>query len=301
MSTSLTNIQNALTNYAFIIIFVLGNISNFANIIVFLQKHFRSNACSWYFALLSLGHIIFLYFTCLTRIITAWSGYDPTRNSIIFCRIRIYFLTASLLMSRYFLCLISIDRWMITSKKLVIRQLSSLRFARWFILVGLIFCILFSIHFPFWYHIVANRGCISNSDTFYPLFYTIYNLVITFGPFLIMIICSLLVLNNLRNIRRRQNPTNTVHLSTIRQFKRKDLQFIRLSLVQVVIYILFNSIYAYNATYTFATQSTIKTSERIAFDSFLSTIGLIISYLYMAVSCVLRGYFNQMLIVSVYF
>mgnify|MGYP001048251920 CR=1 FL=1 len=283
----LTSIQNLLTNYTFIIIFILGNLSNLANIAVFLQKNLRSNACSWYFASVSLGHLLFLYFACLTRIITAWSGFDLTRSSIIFCRLRIYFLTVSLLISRYFLCLISIDRWMVTSTKLVIRQMSSFKFARWFLICGFAFCILFSIHFPFWYNI-DNRGCVSNANTFYPLFYTIYNLVITLGPFLIMIIYSLLVLNNLRTIRRRQHPsavhqTNQATSIGTGQVKRKDIQFIKLSLIQVIIYILFNSLYGYNATYAFITQSIIKTPERAALDSFLSTVGLIISYLYMAV------------------
>lgn len=289
VSNSLTIIQNLITQYTFTVIFILGNFSNIANIIVFLQKTLRSNACSWYFALVSLGHLIFLYVGCLTRIITAWSGYNLTRTSIIYCHIRIYFLTISLLMVRYFLCFISIDRWMITSTKLSIRRMSSLKISRWFIIFGTSFCILFSINFPIWYRIEGSRGCIGAPDTFYPLFYTIYNLVITLGPFLIMIVFSGLVLNNLRQVRRRQIAASTQVHGTIfsinpgKQFKRKDLQFIKLSLIQVIVYILFNSFYGYNATYAFITQSTIKSSERAALDSFLSTIGLIISYSYMAV------------------
>jgi len=282
-------IQNLITEYTFTVIFILGNFSNLANILVFLQKSLRSNACSWYFALVSLGHLIFLYFGCLTRIITAWSGYDLTRTSINYCRIRIYFLTFSLLMARYFLCFISIDRWMITSTKSSIRRLSSLKIARWFIIFGTSFCTLFGINFPIWYQIEGSRGCIGAPNTFYPLFYTIYNLVITLGPFFIMILFSLFVLNNLRQVRRRQiacstrvNGTRSLR-NTGRKFKRKDIQFIKLSLIQVFIYILFNTFYGYNATYAFITQSTVKTTERAALDSFLSTMGLIISYSYMAV------------------
>ena len=256
-------------------------------LLFFLQKSLRSNACSWYFALVSFGHLIFLYFGCLTRIITAWSGYDLNGTSIIYCRIRIYFLTISLLMARYFLCFISIDRWMVSSTKNSIRELSSLKIARWFIIFGLSFCIIFSMKFPIWYRIERIRGCVGASDTYYPLFYIIYNLIITFGPFIIMILFSLLVLNNIRKFRRRQIAAKTQINNTIlpisKQFQRKDLQFIKLFLIQVIVYILLNTFYTYNITYAFLTQSNIKTPEQFALEEFLSTIGLIISYLYMAV------------------
>ncbi|CAF0918217.1 unnamed protein product [Adineta steineri] len=270
ITSSLTVIQNLITQYTFTIIFIIGNFSNLANILVFLEKTLRLNAYSWYFEFVSLGHLIFLYFRCLTSIITAWSGYDLTRTSIIYCRIRIYFLTISLLMARYFLCFISIDRWLI--------------------IFGLSFCILFSINFPIWYQIDGSKGGIGVPNTFYPLFYTIYNLVITIGPFFIMILFSLLLLRNLRQGHRRQviarTQTNTVRLSINagQQFHRKDIQFIKLSFIQVCLYILCNAFYGYNATYAFITQSTIKTAEQVAFNSFLSTIGLNINYLYMAIT-----------------
>ncbi|CAF0829877.1 unnamed protein product [Adineta steineri] len=215
-TSSLTVIQNLITQYTFTVIFIIGNFSNLANILVFLQKTLRLNA------------------------------------------------------SRYFLCFISIDRWLI--------------------IFGLCFCILFSINFPIWCQIDGSKDCTGAPNTFYPLFYTSYNLVITIGPFLIMILFSLLILRNLRQGHRRQviatTQTNIARLSINvgQQFHRKDIQFIKLSFIQVCLYILFNAFYGYNATYAFITQSTIKTAEQTAFNSFLSTIGLNINYLYMAIT-----------------
>ena len=284
------SIQNLLTQYTFVIIFIVGNFTNLANILVFLQKSLRSNACSWYFVLVSLGHLVFLYSGLLTRIISIWSGFDLTRTSIIYCRIRIYFLVISLLMARYFLCLISIDRWMITSRKVFIRGLSSLKIARWLMIFGVGFCVVFGVHFPIWYRIEGTRGCVGASNTFYPLFYTIYNLVITIGPFFVMVLFSLLVLKNLRQGQHQQVASTVLTQGAISsvnptgRYHRKDIQFIKLSLMQTLIYILCNTFYGYNATYAFITQSTVKSPERAALDSFLSTIGLIISYSYTAVS-----------------
>lgn len=269
-----------ISQYTLTIIFLIGNLSNLANIFVFLQKSLRSNVCSWYFLLVSLGHLIFLYFVCLIRLLTNWLGYDVTGISIIFCRIRIYFPTISLLISRYFLCLISIDRWMITSNKISTRQLSSLKIVRWLIINGISFSLIFSIIMPIWYRIEESRtSCIGALDSFYPLFYTIYNLIIIFLPFFLMILFSLLAIKNLREIKI--HPISITNNKT--RVHRKDLQFIKLSLIQVLIYVLLNTFYAYNVTYTFITQSIIKSDEQIQLDSLFSIISLNMSYLYTAV------------------
>lgn len=286
-TSSLTVIQNLITQYTFTAILIVGTFSNLANILAFLQKALRSNACSWYFILVSLGHLVFLYFGCLTRIIVAWSGFDLNRTSIVYCRARIYFLTGSLLTARYFLCLISIDRWMVTSRQNALRRLSSTRIARWLALFGTSFCLASSAFFPIWYRIEGARGCIGATDTFYPLFFTIYNLIITVGPFVLMAVFSLLALNNLRQSQRRLTTglTQTSAPATLgQQYQRKDLQFIKLSLVQVLLYILCNAFYGYNVTYAFATQSQVKTPEQATLESFLSTVGLNISYSYMAIT-----------------
>lgn len=286
-TNSLTVIQNLITQYTFTVIFILGNLTNVANIMVFLQKNLRSNACSWYFIVVSVGHLVFLYAGCLTRIIVAWSGFDLNRTSIIYCRIRIFFLAFGLLLARYFLCFISIDRWMVTSTSAFIRRLSSIKIARWLVLSGTSFCVLFCTNVPIWYRIEGSRGCVAAADTYFPLFFTIYNLVITIGPMIVMVLFSVLGLNNLRRSRRPQASglTHTNMASTtVGQFQRKDIQFIKLSLMQVVVYILCTSFYGYTTTYAFITQSTTKTPQQAALDSFLNTIAVNISYFYMAVS-----------------
>ncbi|CAF4950552.1 unnamed protein product, partial [Rotaria sp. Silwood1] len=58
----------------------------------------------------------------------------------------IYIYEWIILLSRYFLCLISVDRWMITSPNAWLRQQSSPRVARWLIIIGIGFFTIYSVH-----------------------------------------------------------------------------------------------------------------------------------------------------------
>jgi hypothetical protein len=124
--------------------------------------------------------------------------------------------------------------------------------------------------FKFSYKIEGSRDCASTSHTVYPLLYTIYNLVITIGPFFIVILFGSLVFNNLRQVRRgrviylTKTNENISSTDTGQRFQRNDIHFIKLSFIQVI-------------------QSTVKYDERPAIDSVISTIGLSISYLYISV------------------
>ena len=288
----LVPIQTELVEYMLVVIFIVGIFSNLANIFVFLQKDLRVNACSWYFIAVSVGHLIFFYFGCLTRIVTAWTSFDLTRTSIVFCKLRAFFLAFSLLISRHFLCMISIDRWMITSSHVWLRQLSSLKMARLMIISGTIIWFGFSLCMPVWYRIEGNRGCVGASDTAFPLFYAVYNLATILGPLVIMIFFNIFILFNTRQLTRStvvvHSGTRTASIQGVK-YRRKDLQLIRLCLIQGGVYILLTSLYAYTGTYSFFTQTMIKTHERMIIDAFISTVGINLMYSYMAVSQFIRS------------
>lgn len=287
----LVPLQNQMVIYMLSITFVLGNFSNYANIFVFLQKGLRSNACSWYFITVSIGHLIFLYFGALPRVVTTVTGFDLTRTSIVFCKIRAYFLAFGLLISRYFLCLISIDRWMVTSTHVWLRSMSSLKVAKWMTMTGIVLWMIFSICMPVWYQIEGSRGCVGASNTAFPLFYAIYNLATILGPLAIMIFFNALILFNVRQLRRGRvsiQTDSTIVVARGPQSHRRDHQLIKLSLVQGIVYVFLTSLYAYDGTYTFITQSIVKTRERVIIDRFITLVGINLMYLYMAVRKICR-------------
>jgi hypothetical protein len=99
LENRLTIIENYITIYVLTTIFIFGNIGNIGNLIIFSQKLLRINVCSWYFIIFSIGNIITLNFGCSTRIISLWIGYDLVRISILFCKLRIYFIIFGLSLS----------------------------------------------------------------------------------------------------------------------------------------------------------------------------------------------------------
>ena len=139
-------------------IFFMGIIGNTLNIIVFARSRLRTNVSSWYFICLSISQIGLLFSNCLFRIISyGWSyGYDIAETVSAVCKFRVYVTILFIVLSRHFLCLITIDRWMKTSRSAWLRQKSSPKYAKWFISLSVIFWTVFSIHAPIGFQSASN-------------------------------------------------------------------------------------------------------------------------------------------------
>lgn len=142
----LDNIRSFLDVYALPVILIVGNLTNLINAFVFSRRRMWTNVCSWYFFCLSLAHLLLLNSSCLPRLIVTWSGYDYGKDNAIYCKIRSYLFHLSLLLSRQFITLISIDRWLITSAHVRLRRQSSPQTTRWLIAASILCSSLYSIH-----------------------------------------------------------------------------------------------------------------------------------------------------------
>ncbi|CAF0834440.1 unnamed protein product [Adineta steineri] len=224
-------------------VYIIGLIGNILNIIVFYQSKLHSNSCSLYFICLSVAHLLMLNCPCLLRIVAAASNYNVFGRVNILCKLSTYLDVLSLVLSRNFLCLICINRWIITSPNAWLRKQSSLRTARWAVAITLSFWLVFNIHSAIGYNTVNDMVCSSARD--YIVFSSIFHIVTAIVSLIIMIVFSILTLINMRQVGRRTNPlifqTNRNQLE--RQSKKKrELQFIRLSLVQVLLYVILTSL-----------------------------------------------------------
>jgi hypothetical protein len=130
-----------------------------------------------------------LLFRCLVRIITYGWNYDYDIGGIFpsVCKFRVYVSVLFMALTRHFLCLITIDRWMKTSRSAWLRQKSSPKYAKWFIILSFIFWTVFSIHAPIGLQSASHNCTVPAEDT-YALFYAIYSIAVGIIPFLIMII-----------------------------------------------------------------------------------------------------------------
>ncbi|CAF0978043.1 unnamed protein product [Rotaria sp. Silwood1] len=301
IASQLEKLQLQLYCYELPIIFGLGIIGNLTNIITFGTSTLRKNMCSWYFICLSLAHLCVLAVACLPRIIAASTGYDLSSQSLAFCKFRAYATDVSLTLARHFLCLIAIDRWLITSSRLWIRNHSSPRITRRMIAGSFIFWFLFHIHVPIKYGI-GRLGCSPPLGTTYELFYSMYNIIISLVPMFIMSIFTILAVRNLRlrlNGRVQPQPlttgssSNPVVVSTaftaqrLRQSRREG-QLVRLSIPQVIVFVILNTIRAIFPLYSFLMNSRGGlTADERSLAIFLNGIGNNLLFTYTAITFIL--------------
>lgn len=206
MSTLSIHLRSILINFniyylSFICFF--GIIGNFLNILVFSQKTLKHTGCSLYFICLSIIHIIVLAVPGLTQIIFAITGFDIALASVFWCKFFVYIILCGTLLSRGYICLISIDRWLITSLQARILGITT------------IICLIFSIHIPIGFN-VKNNSCDSLTDSFYSTFYLIISLIITIVPFFIIVLFTSLVIIRIlekKRINKHTAPVKPIELN----------------------------------------------------------------------------------------
>ncbi|CAF1390196.1 unnamed protein product [Adineta steineri] len=239
-------------------------------------------------------------------IVTGWNnGYDYTQISMDLCKFRGYGFVLSVVLSRHFLCLILLDRWMITSRSASLRNKSSLKVGRWVILFSFVFWMLFSLQVPIGNPSAPGFGCGPMPGSTYQMFYLIYTVVIGILPLLIMMVLVLLIMKNLRNRGRAIHPSASLTQQTsnhlpVRQ-SRNDFQLIRLSVIQILCFILFNVIYSLFPLYYSLTMSQVRIGDRVPIEMFISNIGqcLLLTYaavtfaLYILASSIFRQEFKE--------
>ncbi|CAF4065817.1 unnamed protein product, partial [Adineta steineri] len=213
----ISQIQVQIIRYEEPVILVLGNLGNVANILIFGRRDLRKNVCSWYFICLSLSHLILLDLVCLSRIIITSTGDNVFQYISSLCKFRAYGFELSFNLARYFLCLVSIDRWMITSSSARLRQQSSIRLSQWLIITGVIFWAIFSMHAPIGYQPTA-LDCTAPLGSNYAFFVSIESIVISMGTMVIISVFSVLTVFNLHSrVNRQIHPTATnisIHIET---------------------------------------------------------------------------------------
>ena len=301
LAIQLLQIHTQITRYEFPFILVFGCVTNLINMMIFSRRVLRQNVCSWYFICLSLLQFLLLITMCLQTIVITYTGYNITAHLVSFCKIRQYAFDLITSLIRHFLCLISIDRWMVTSSSAWLRRQSSPRVARWVVIFSVIFWSIFNIHSAIEYNIFSNL-CTAPLPSSYFLFYSIYNIIISVFPMIIMILFSVLTLRNLRVKRVIPiHPMNSVGVnatSTItnvnqpvsRQRSQRDIHLIRLSIIQVAAFVIFNSGWCVYPLYLFVTTARgNRTLEERLLSAFLVAFGFNLLYVYAAVCLIVQN------------
>lgn len=306
LSLILTNVRVGLTSYLYCPLFVLGNIGNVLNILVFSQKSMRTSVCSIYFLIVSIANLLSINIGYLTRILPTLGVPDPSRNVEWYCKGRAYISGFSLTLARHFLCVITIDRFLVTSTQVAVRQLSSMKLVKWLVPTSCISWAIFYIHTLIGYETTRGGTSCGRQAGFYSTFTTVCTISIdAILPIVTMMTFNLLMLKNINGLRLIREKTSTqpqlvravpeVGMPTNGRannngrfqhqgMQRIEKQLTRLSFIQVFIYVIFNLPNAAYVVYMLIATNDSKTADRVAIESFVSIFFSILTFIYCTVS-----------------
>jgi hypothetical protein len=262
------------------ILIVIGTISSIVSLFVFTQKNLRKNSCSICFIALNIDTLLYIYLSQLIDVLQVGFSIDPSMYNLTFCRIRFYltFLLGSLGPSYFVLA--CIDRACITSSNARTRRWSSFRT----VLIGIsgvtLFWMIFHIH-ALIYTVHVQFGpnyflCYIQSGT-YTDFVSYFALIYGFIPLVLMTVCGVLTIRNLRNSGRVNAAfvlaTNTrTMIVHSRKLSPKERQLILMCVAEIFLYTIFDFPAIIWLPYLQGSQYQIKSAERLVIEQLAQSI-----------------------------
>jgi hypothetical protein len=193
---------------------------------------------------------------------------DPTTAIFAFCRLQYYFRHAFNQMMRTFFIFACADRYAISSTNLRIRSFSRYQIAQWVILCVPVFWLSLAI-FPTMLRTIENGSCEGYEGLATIVLATYITVFVGFAPLFVMIIFGLLMLMNLKNSRARVQPITCIGPATHR-LRKRDREMMRMLFIEVMCYICTTAPLAVDRLYISATQTAIKSNERLQIESFIT-------------------------------
>ncbi|CAF1418035.1 unnamed protein product [Adineta steineri] len=206
-----------------------------------------------------------------------------------FCRFSYFGGYVADVLSSFYLILASIDRMLCTSRNARIRRHSNHLVAYTCIIAGTICCMLF--HTPALIlvniiEIIPNYYvCYSNSDG-YLAFTNYYLLVKVILIPTLMIICEICTIKNIQSSHRaRVIPMSITAGNALNHGRSKDRQLIRILLINITVYIIFNIMTPVISLYEQIIQYQSISLAQSQMNSFLTIVSRFVVFIPISVSC----------------
>ncbi|CAF0890133.1 unnamed protein product [Adineta ricciae] len=225
---TLEAINYYLTVYSGYATVIPGLIGHMINIMVFTKlRLFRGNPSAFYLIIGSIFDSWQLLFLTTPRFASVASGYDATRISLFWCKLRAYLVNMGAVILTINICFAAIDQYLSTNYYHRLRQLSTYKLAQRAVAVLIIFALLYAVIFLFYFEIQIICG------TFNPGFNYFYSFVhfclfIGLFPIVISLLFSCLAYQNVRRIVRRPAAGGR---------RRLDHQLTAMILVRVALFV----------------------------------------------------------------
>ena len=158
-------------------------------------------------------------------------GYDISKTSLIWCKLRTSLGQAGRLLSSALVCFLAFDQFLVPHHQYRFRRLSTLMLARLFLLVSTVLCFAHGVPFGIYLNFDSTWTCVITSSElihYYAYFY--YPVLHGFLPIFLSAFFSLLAYRNVRRLVRLQTALNR---------RRLDRQLTAMIFARVICFILF--------------------------------------------------------------
>jgi len=192
--------------YTGFITFSAAIVGNIINILIFTHlKFFRTNRCIFYLIIESISDLIYQFVSIISTIFILLYEQDLTSVSLIWCRLKIFLSQSCALTTFSMICFAAADQFFSTDYRLHLRQICTMKLARYLVFISTALWLTHSIVFSFWVNIVPSVGCIISNPILvrYATFF-FYPVLVGLLPMVIASLFSLLAYRNVRRIVRRQ-------------------------------------------------------------------------------------------------
>lgn len=263
-TTTIIMIQQYITRYLVSTILAVGTLGNLLAIIVFLKTNSRKSSCSIYLTAISIFGLIAAWWA-MFPIVNALDHFDMVNYSVVLCRIRGYTIHASSMCFRYIFVLVCIDRYVSCHPRASVRVFCRPQIACRLIVIVTLFWTVASCHLLIWESIENSRCSVYG---LYGQIYSFYTLaVVAIIPIVCMIVISIPLMKNLRQIRSRIHSQDDA-----RRVNRRNVKLMKIVLAEVVVYILCTFTYPLMLIYLSITDKIQpkKSMERKQIESFIN-------------------------------
>lgn len=226
-------------------IFVIGVIGNLLSVLVFSRPSLRHRSCAIYFLVLAITDIASLCASFIDTVLPSYNNVTLTTKSLFICKLNplmVYFTTD---LSNFLLAVASIDRAVSIQCPLTSKKFCCARIAIYIIIAMSIIFLLINGHI-FWGFEIGElapsfQACMPSKlkivynnnksdpltyDRFYAIFDSLDMLFAVVIPFVVMLVCNIIILIRVITSRRsiRTIITSTIQSKKVRKRHEKEKQ-----------------------------------------------------------------------------
>jgi hypothetical protein len=258
--------------YGGLFLIVTGVIGNGINIFIFSSvRTYRTTPCTFYFLIASIYNMACITINLISGVVSVGSGFDLTRTSTSWCKIRQFCLFTISLITVYCSCLATIDQFLVTSQSANLRRFSNIKWAHRIVFIVSIIWFLHGIPYLLFYNISPITITCVNTNFIFVIYTPIYVIVLLSAvPIVVMVLFAYLASRN-------------IHLTRALAEQQADRQLLRMTLIQVILVVICFVPYGIINAYLLITSGVSKDTNRLKTESLAITIFGTMTYFYYAV------------------